>query len=329
MLLRAAQHDIRIRGYRDVAATLRTVFRNISTLVPFEVTMDKGHQRMKKTFPPYSPSYEASLPALLEEVAKKVKPVDRERSWIDPFDEFKEASDAIVGHYREVAGNVNFEGVLLEKWTVDSLLRAARVHNHLLDNPPAGAERFLNTVEKCLRRLNHAAAFFFRETSDFPYHHASEACDELACIGMGLLQRQRFEAATACGEAIHSIARKSALATSSKSYHSAYGFADCVVKLEILARAAEAFDNAQLASAFRELAGRPENTPEADWQEFTEAVGARTRQMEEKLRERGREFRLRDSSVDVLREILRQRRTELGVSTNCQTAHSIGRNECL
>jgi hypothetical protein len=57
---------------------------------------------------------------------------------------------------------------------------------------------------------------------------------------------------------------------------SAYGFADCVVKLEILARAAEASDNPQLASAFREHGGRPENIPEADWQEFTGAVGTRT-----------------------------------------------------
>ena len=38
-----------------------------------------------------------------------------------------------------------------------------------------------------------------------------------------------------------------------------------------------------------------------------EAVGTRSRQMEEKLRERGREFRLRDSSVDLLREILQHR----------------------
>jgi hypothetical protein len=262
---------------------------------------------MMMTFPPYSLSYEACLPALLAEAANRVTPVESERSWIDPFDEFKEASDAIVDHYREVAGNVNFEGVLLEKWTVESLLQAARVHIHLLDNPLAGVERFLNTVDECLQRLICAAAFFFSETSDFPYHHASEICDELACIGMGLLQRQRFEAATACGEAIHSIARKSAGATRSASSYGAYGFADCVVKLEILARAAEALDNPPLASTFREHGSYPENIPEGVRQEFSEAVGTRSRQMEKKLRERGREFRLRDSSVDLLREILQHR----------------------
>ena len=249
MMLLAAQSDLRIRGYRDVSSTLRTVLRNMR--------MDKSGQRMMMTFPPYSQSYEACLPALVAEVANRVTPVESERSWIDPFDEFKEASDAIVDHYREVAGNVNFEGVLLEKWTVESLLQAARVHIHLLDNPLAGVERFLNTVDECLQRLICAAAFFFSETSDFPYHHASEICDELACIGMGLLQRQQFEAATACGEAIHSIARKSAGATRSASYYGAYGFADCVVKLEILARAAEALDNPPLAPTFRDTEAIP------------------------------------------------------------------------
>jgi hypothetical protein len=232
--------------------------------------------------------------------------VDRKRSWVDPFDEFKEASDAIVDHYRKVAGSVNFEGVLLEKWTVESLLQAARVHINLLDNPLEGGEGFLNTVDECLQRLICAAAFFFKETSDFPYHHASEVCDELACIGMGLLQRQRFKAATSCGEAIHSIARKSAAATRSASSYGPYGFADCAVKLEILARAAEALDVQHLASIFRELGSYPENITEGVRLELTEAVDRRSRQMENKLRESGREFRLEDGSVDLLREILQQ-----------------------
>lgn len=308
MMLRAAHHDIRTRGYRDVSSTLSTVLQNIATFAPFEVAMEKGGQRVMQTFPPYSLSHEVSLPALLAEVANNVKPVARERSRINPFYEFQQASDAIVDHYREVARNVSFDGVLLEKWAVDSLLHVARVHFHLLDNPPAGAGRFLDTLDKSLCRLNHAAGFFFRETSAFPYHHAGEACGELACIGMGLLQRQRFEPAMACGDAIHSIARKSAVASNSESYRPAYGFADCAVNLEMLARAAEAFGQPQLASTYREYGSRPESISEANWPEFTEAVGTRTRQMEDELRELGREWRLRDSPVDVLRQILRQQR---------------------
>jgi hypothetical protein len=34
MMLRAAQHDIRIRGYRDVSATLSIVLRNIARFPP-------------------------------------------------------------------------------------------------------------------------------------------------------------------------------------------------------------------------------------------------------------------------------------------------------
>jgi hypothetical protein len=304
MMLWAAQHDIRIRGYRGVSSMLSTVLQNIAAFVPLEVVMDKTGQRMTKTFPPYSLSHEASLPALLAEVANKVQQVERKRSSVDPYYDFKKASDAIVDHYRDVARNVTFDGALLEKWTVESLLRAARVHIHLLDNPPSGAARFLSGVDKCLCRLTQTAALFFRETTSFPYHHASEACGELACIGMGLLQRQRFEPAMACGDAIRSIARKAAGAADTDSYHSAYGFADCVVKLEILARAAEALSQPQLAVTFRGHGSPPDRIPERNCQEFVEAVGTRTQQMEEELDKGGREMRLQDSPVDVLREIL-------------------------
>ena len=250
MMLRAAQHDIRVRGYRRVSSTLSTVLRNIARLVPLEVAAEKSHQRVMQTFPPYSLIFQACLPVLLEEAANKVKPVEPERSWVDPFFEFGMASDAIVDHYREVAQKVAFEGVLLEKWTVDSLLRAARVHINLLDNPPQ--ERSVSSapltsafVDLSVRQGSSSA-----KRLTFPYYHANDACAELTCIGMGLLQRRRFELAVACGGAIRAIARKSVEATNPASNYGAYGFADCAVKLEILARAAEAFDQPQLASTF-------------------------------------------------------------------------------
>jgi hypothetical protein len=116
-----------------------------------------------QTFPPYSLGFKANIPALLAEVAKQVKPVEDDQPWINPFDTFNEASEAIVHHYREVADKVTFGGVLLEKWVVSSLITAAEVHIHLLDNPPTGGERFLDTVDDRLQWFLHAPAFFFRE----------------------------------------------------------------------------------------------------------------------------------------------------------------------
>ena len=65
---------------------------------------------MMQTFPPYSLGFEANIPTLLLEVARRVKPVEDGRSWINPFHEFNEASEAIVHHYRDVADKVSFEG---------------------------------------------------------------------------------------------------------------------------------------------------------------------------------------------------------------------------
>lgn len=306
MMLRAAQHDIRVRGYRDVDSLVGVVLSNIAALMPLEAVVDMAGQRRLQTFPPYSLGFEANIPTLLLEIAKRVKPVEDDRSWINPFDEFNEASKTIVHHYRDVAEKVKFEGVLLEKWVVDSIIKAAEVHIYLLDNPPANGEQFLDTVDDHLRWFLHAPAFFFREKAAFPYHHASEACSDLALLGMALLQRGLLESAEACGEAIRSIARDSAMAQSSRSYTSAYGFADCVVKLDLLARAADALGRTTSAATFRSHASRPDDITDERWPEYVEAVATRTRQMERELRERDREFRIRPDPIATLREILRQ-----------------------
>jgi hypothetical protein len=121
---------------------------------------------------------------------------------------------------------------------------------------------------------------------------------------MRLLQRNRLETAVACGETIRAIAHKSAAATSSEIFYGTYGFADCAVKLEILARAAEAFGQPEIAATYREHAGRPDIIPPTKWPEYEAAVATRTGQMEDELGEYRREMRLDDSPVDLLREIL-------------------------
>jgi hypothetical protein len=306
MMMLAALHDIRVRGYRDIGSLLRTVLPNIAALMPFEAVMDKAGQRRMQPFPPYSLGFEANLPTLLAEVARQVKPVDPKRSWIDPFHDFSEASEAVVHHYREVAEKVAFGGTLLQKWVVDSLLNAAEVHIHALDNPPTGAEPFTDTLDERLHWFLHAPAFFFREQTEFPFHHANEACDGLAVLGMALLRRERLESAGACGDAIRSIALKSAKAESPRSYSSAYGFADCIVKLELLARAADALGWPAVAVAFRARSARPEGIADDRWPEYAEAVARRTRQMDEELKQRDRGYRIRPEPVAELRDILRQ-----------------------
>ncbi len=306
MMLLAAQHDIRLRGYRNPGSLLRSVLSNIAALMQLEAVMDKAGRRRMQTFPPYSLGFEANLPTLLAEVAKQVKPIEPERSWIDPFHDFNEASEVVVRHYRELAEKVAFGGVLLQKWVVDSLLNVVEIHIHVLDNPPTGAERFTDTVDERLRWFLHAPSFFFREKTDFPFQHADEACDSLAVLGMALLRRERLESAGACGDAIRSIAVKSAMAENPRSYTSAYGFADCIVKLELLARAADALGWSAIAAAFRSRSSSPEDITDERSPEYAEAVARRTRQMEEELRQHDRSYRIRPDPVAELRDILQQ-----------------------
>ncbi len=307
MLLLAAHHDIRVRGYRDFDSLLSKVLPSLAALVPLEVEMEKAGQRRMHTFPAYSPSFEANLPGLLTEVARQVKSVDDIRSWVSPFNEFEEASEAIVDHYRDLAKSVNFGGVLLEKWVVDSLLRAAEVYVPLLDHPSPGTDEFLEEVDVRLRWFIHAPSSFFQEQADFPYRHASDACDHLAVLGMALLRCNRLESAEACGQAVRSIAHRCAKAQGTSNYTSAYGFADCVIKLELLARAADSYGRSVSAAKFRAFSSRPDGIPDEKWTDYAEAVANRTRRMENELTRPVSGHTIGPNPVTELRNIVGQR----------------------
>ena len=297
----AARHDIRVRGYQNVTSVFSDVLKKLAALVPLEAVMDDAGKRMMMTYPPYSLSFEASIPAILAEVAQQVKSTDGDRPRYNPFYQFEEASEAVVAHYREVAEGANFKGGLLEKWTVDFVISCAEVHIYLLTNIPVGADAFIDTVAERLRWFIFAVAAFFREKKDFPYHNARDACARLAIVGMSLLQCACPELAEACGEVISAIASRNAEA---ENHHRTYGFADCMVKLEQLARAADALGYIATAVACRARYARPESISEENWPEFVDAVKNRTRHMERDLRERPRYIQMPTDSIAVLRRIL-------------------------
>ena len=232
MMMFAALHDIRVRGYRNHGTILSTVLPNIAALMPLEAAMDKAGKRLMQTFPPYSMAFDANIAALLSEVATQVKAVERNGRQLDPFHDFKEASEMVATHFREVAERVTFEGGLLQKWIVDALFRCVEVHIRLIDQPPKGAEAFTETVYKRLRPFIYVHARFVQGNASFEYRHASDACGDLSILGMSLIQRRHPKLAEECGAAIDAIAQ-SAAASKPSSYR-VYGWADCMVKLEIL-----------------------------------------------------------------------------------------------
>jgi len=303
MMLLAARFELRARGYR-IASNLTTIFDYIVTLAPFEVLMEKVGKRMMQTFPPYSLIFEHNIPALLEEIARQVKPVDPEQSWRNPFDAFNEASEKFVHHYRELGNKTNFDGTLLEKWVTDSIISAAKVHIWLLDNPPEGGEEFVDSVDNRLRWFIYAPSFFFQETKNFPHHHANDACKDLAILGMWLLERRWWtESAQACAKAISGIAKRCAAAENSEPY----SLADLFTSLECLARASTVLGYTQLAVEFRAHIARPTTITEADWPHYLAAINTRIRQMDEELEQfEPSRIRLSDDPIIELRRIIEQ-----------------------
>lgn len=260
-------------------------------------------KRQWRLFPPYATDFDSYIAALLAEVGGRVRSPDPNRSWLDPYRDFEDLAQKAASHYRFVSETVVFGGTLLQKWIVDSISRCTQVHIHLIDSPLPGTEKFLQTVAESLRNFIHVSSLFFRDKTKFQHRHAKSACDDLAILGIQLIQRGYSEVATECATEIVSIAGMAA-ATETGSYRT-YGFADCLVPLEIMARAAEMLEQHAIAAAFRAIDTRPAGIVDHDWPQYVEAVENRIRHMTRELREGGREDS--NSPLAFLRHLRRAR----------------------
>ena len=301
-MLVAASYDIEIGGYRHLPA-MDSILRKILLLAPYEVNVDAAGQRRVQTYPPYDLGFEANIAMLLNKVAGRIV-VDAERSWINPFHEFLEASEDIAHHFRDLS-RTNFRNTLLRKWIVDTIVAVANVHFSLLTDPPNGSEAHIEDIEDRLQWIVHSIPPFFPDNQPpFQYHHAQDACGALAILGMNLLRSDWTDAAQSCGTAIASIASHGAA-----SNPDPYRLADLQEKIEVLAIAADALENSRAAEVFRAMIERPPNVSDADWPHFLEARRTRARQLEERLGQIERYPRgLPDDPIPLLRQILAQPR---------------------
>jgi hypothetical protein len=296
-MLLAARHDIELHGYRDISV-LEKVLGYLRSLAPLEIAMEKAGKRVLQTFPPYDVSFVASVPALLDMVAHRVA-VDADHPWNSPFSEFLKAAEDVRHHYRELS-QTNFENTLAQKWVVDSLMAAARVHWSLVVQPPAGTEAHIEDVDETLRHLISWLPRFFPAENQPHRHHIVEGADSLACLGISLLEHDRVESAQGCASAIAGLASNSAA-----QHPEAYILADLHQRLEVLARAADALGKPQEAVAIRAMIQKPATVSDADWPHYLEARDNRLRHLDRNLRERPNRYAaIRDDPIAELQNIL-------------------------
>jgi hypothetical protein len=296
-MLLAARHGIELHGYRDISV-VKKVLGYLRALAPAEVAMEKAGKRMLQTFPPYDLSFEASVPALLEMVAHRVT-VDADHPWNNPFSEFLEAAEDVRYHYRELS-KTNFENTLAQKWIVDSLIAAARVHWSLIVQPPAGTEAHVDDVDQTFRHLISWLPSFFPEQNKPHPHHAVAAADSLACLGISMLEHDRLQTAQGCASAIDTLVSNAAA-----QHPEPYILADLYQRLEVLARAADALGKPQQAAAFRAMVQQPATVSAADWPHYLDARRNRLGHLDRELRERPSLYRtIHDNPVAELQRVL-------------------------
>src|SRR5262249_5717038 len=120
-----------------------------------------------------------------------------------PFRNFLKAAEDIRHHYRELAKG-EYDSPLLRHWIIVSLLASARVHAHLVLNPPASANDHVDDVDQAMRWLVSWIPRYFAK--HFNSHHARDAADSMACLAIRLLEHGRLESTEAFGKTISDLA---------------------------------------------------------------------------------------------------------------------------
>lgn len=298
MMLAGVNQNLRVRGYERVSH-LRPVLTKLSQLIPFEVVLDNVGERRSQIFPAYNLSFPSSLPAILAYLANQVA-VDEDRPRVDPYDDFTDASELIVHHYRDVAKNVDFGGALLQKWMLNSIFELADVHLHLLKHPTGEPGRFLEGVNNRLIWFIHIPAGFFKRPESFHQHYADDAAGQLAVLGMRLLRLGRLDGTMECGKAIAAIATYSIAAKPFKPF----GTADVLVSLECLKRASAALGYATLAQTFAHQSAV--DVPEPLKMAVEEALRNRIGFLQEEIDRCDRDDLMQERPATLLKRILEE-----------------------
>ena len=115
MMLLASFCEIRTRGFRGVGSITKDVLSRISNLVVLELIMEAAGKRNFQTFPPYNITNEVRISGIFAEIAENIKPLPEDRPYSNPFHELEDAASDFVQHYRSIADQFLFKGLLLEK----------------------------------------------------------------------------------------------------------------------------------------------------------------------------------------------------------------------
>ncbi|MBF2754901.1 MAG: hypothetical protein ISN29_06520 [Gammaproteobacteria bacterium AqS3] len=252
-IIYAAKHDMQVNGFRN-ASILKRALPHIKELMKLEIKTNR-YSFVEIPFPIYDSGYGVDIESILNDVKNQIIPLDEPSQEVNPFLDFEQASKLLSKHFIEVFKEIKFGESDLLSLSLKSLFTCADTHWQLLSSPSQGSDWHLYTIKDCLEKLIKAPTLYFREGSAFDSGQEGTAADELAKLGLKLLTLKRWDLAMECAEIIARI-QKDYLETDSPDFSRA-AYLD--IRLEILARGAEAFATEDAAQQIRSLLSKHQN----------------------------------------------------------------------
>jgi hypothetical protein len=270
--------------------------------------MEAAGKRNFQTFPPYNITNEVRISGIFAEIAENIKPPPEDRPYSNPFHELEDAASDFVQHYRSIADQFLFKGLLLEKWIIVSINECIDVCLRILEHPPENTDLHLDGIEEKLCWFIGIPPFFFKEGENFAFDHAEEACSRLAAVGLNLIKVNRLDPALACGRAIRSIAKAVVFSNSTRIQRNVHSYVSCVTNLEVLARTAEVFDLTTEASTLRSYITPPDGVLQEKRASLSEQLAGVHAYIDRELRAERRLLELEPNPIVMLRQLLQERK---------------------
>ena len=308
MLLRCATHEIEKRGHQS-GASLKPVLSNLATFVSFELALEKLGVNRNQTLPPYSITNDLKIRTLLDKLASQAVS-DNERPWVNPFREFEDCAQEIVHHFRTLAKN-SAGSVMLRYWILYSCMETAWAHVDVIRQHREQEPDHIKTIADRLIWFIHTPEFYFHTAEDFEnVNMVHKIPEQLASLGIRLMELGEVEAAEACGKALSGIAKKAI----SLKPDNPFVAADVLTNLEVLKRCASVLNQTTLENVLSELKVLELETPEATAQ-LQAAMINREGLLDESLQSSATRRRENSSPVGVLHSLLNPKKVNRSTST--------------
>jgi hypothetical protein len=278
-------HHLLERNHFRFVEILHHILEKLTVLAPLAVAHEKTFGSPVVGLPcalPYDLGNPISMGYLVQKATTTTIKKVEGKEWVNPYGQFIEINEVIYRHLRDLAEKVDFGSSFLLWHIIQTIRHIAQVYLGLLRNPITDNPKHLNEL---VQQVPWYEAFYwvvFSKSANIDWHHAREASDFLAWIGIAFYDSgYAFVAEISAGD-ISSIANSYCKVTKNPDPHF---LADLLISIWHIKLLAEIKGDTSILAKICDKIDKPKELSAELWAMVQAAFERRKQQLEEKLQD--------------------------------------------